>query len=239
MAASAKVQNNWRTILARVFSRDVVQAQKEITRFKIGEGGFNVGPPKTPKTPDETLVDLESEGEPLAGGGTVQFVNGSTAVTGLGTSFLADVSVGDWIKPGPTASSNPYSAGTPGSEEDGWGQVQLVNNNLSITLTANYVGATHLLAEGRPCHKASEPLFTFRKTLAAGDVLFNSVIPAITEITATVGAAEANADQLGGSPEFFELGLFDDDGVMVVYVTFDEEEKIVGVQLVHVIDLTF
>ena len=236
MAVQAIVQNNWRTILARVYAQDVAQPQQEISRFKIGEGGF-VG--ATPITPDATFEDVQGEGTPLAGGGTCEFVNGSADVVGSGTSFLADVAVGDWIKPGPEASPNAYSAGLPGSEEDGWGEVLLVNNNTSITLAAPYIGVSHLLSENRPCHSASEPLFVFRKALGAGDVLFDNVLPAITEITSTLGAAEANADQLGNTPEFFELGLFDADGVMVVYMTFDMQEKIAGVQLVTICDLTF
>jgi len=236
VAVSASVQDNWRTILARVFSRDVVQVQREINRFKIGEGGSSGG---TPITPDSTYVDVEGEGAPLAGGGTVGFTNGTTAVVGVGTSFLADVSPGDWIKPGPEPHSNPYSAGDPGTEEDGWGQVLSVTDNNNIVLTAAYIGATHPTSENRPCHLASEPLFVFRKSLAAGDVLFNSVLPAIVEITSIVAAGEANSDQLGNNPIFYELGLFDEDGVMVVYVTFDAQTKVAGVQLNTIIDLVF
>lgn len=238
MAVSAVVSNNWRTILARVYSRDVAQVQKEIVRFKIGEGGSSGG---VPITPDATFVDLQGEGAPLAGGGTVSFTNGSTAVVGSGTSFLADVSPGDWIKPGPepAVTSTAYSAGEPGTEEDGWGEVLTVTDNTNIVLAANYIGATHGLLENRPCHKASEPLFVFRKDLTAGDVLFTSALPAIAEITCTVGASEANADQLSNTPEFYELGVFDEDGVMVGYFTFDKQEKIVGVQLVTIGDLTF
>lgn len=239
MAVQATVQEDWRTILARVVARDLPDTYADITRFKIGEGGFINVPPKQPVAPVATRTDLDGEGTPLAGGGICEFTNGSTAVTGSGTSFLADVAINDWIKPGPTPSASPLSAGTPGSEEDGWGQVQSVNSNISITLNANYVGTTHLLAEARPCHLAAEPLFVFRKALGAGDVLFSSAVPAITEITAIVAAGEANADQLAAAPEFFELGLFDSNGVMVCYVTFDQETKTVLVQLNHVIQLVF
>jgi hypothetical protein len=117
--------------------------------------------------------------------------------------------------------------------------VLTVNSDISITLAAPYVGSTHLLAEGRACHKADEPLFTFRKALSAGDVLFNSAVPAITEVTAIVAAGEANLDQLGNNPEFFELGLYDSNGVLCVYVTFDLETKSGAVQLNHIIDIVF
>lgn len=238
MAVSGIVSNNWRTILARVYSRDVAEAQEEFVRFKIGEGGESGG---VPITPDATFTDVQGEGAPLASGGTVQFTNGSAFVDGVGTNFIADLSVGEWIKPGPAPHpTNPYSAGDPGTEYDWWGEVKTIHAASGIgavELQLVYPGVTN--PAGRACHKAAAPLYTFRKTLAAGDVLFNSVLPAITEITCTVGAAEANADQLGGTPEFYEVGIFDNDGVMVGYLTFDKQEKIAGVQLVTIGDLVF
>jgi len=244
MAASAVVQVEWRTVLAELWARDIVAAyrtKKDIVRFKIGEGGFINVPPKQPITPDETFTDLESEGVTLPNGGIVEFNNGSPTVTGAGTNFSADVSPGDWFKPGPEPeiSGDPYSAGEPGTEEDIWGQVLSVVLATQITLTAKYAGTTHLFAEARDGRTASEPLFTFRKTLGAGEVLFNSANPAITEVTTNVGSLEANADQLGNPPEFFELALFDENGVMVCYCTFDEVTKISGVQLVTIIDLVY
>jgi len=244
MAASAVVQVDWRTVLAELWARDIVAAYRtkgDIVRFKIGEGGFINVPPKQPITPDENFTDLQSEGATLPSGGTVEFNNGSPTVEGSGTNFSVDVSIGDWIKPGPelAVSGDPYSAGEPGSEEDLWGEVQSVDSPTQITLVANYAGTTHLFAEARDGRTASEPLFTFRKTLGAGEVLFNSVNPAITEVTTNVGALEANADQLGNPPEFFELALFDENGVMVAYCTFDEATKISGVQLVTILDLVY
>lgn len=240
MTASAIIQVDWRSVLSELWARDVVAAyrtKKDIVRFKIGEGGFT-GSPKVPITPDENFIDIQSEGAPFAGGGTVEFTNGSTAVTGVGTSFLADVAVNDWIKPGPepAVSTDPFSAGEPGTEEDGWGQVQTVTDNSNIVLTGNYIGATHLQSETRPGHKASTPLFTFRKTLTAADVLDESANPAITRVTCTVALAEANTTQLAVGPEFFELSLFDENGVMVCYHTFDQEDKIPSISLVHVLD---
>jgi len=237
VAVSAVVANGWREILARVYARDITQALSEIVRFKIGEGGFSGG---VPITPDSTFTDLESEGAPLAGGGTATFNNGSTAVVGVGTSFLADVSPGDWIKPGPTfigVGATPQSAGDPGSEYDEWGQVQSVTDNLNIVLTVGYAGVTTVPV--REVRKALEPFFTFRKTLVAGALVYTSGLPAITEATSTVAAGEANQDQLLNNPVFYELALFDSNGVMVCYCTFDAQTKVSGVQLVTILDLTF
>lgn len=236
MPASAVVSEGFRTTLAKIFARDITQALSEIVLFKIGEGGSSGG---VPVTPVASRTDLESEGEPLSLGGTATFTNGLTAVTGVGTSFLADVSPGDWIKPGPTLTIQatiPESAGDPGTEYDEWGEVLSVNTDTSITLAANYTGAT---VAGREVRKASEPLFTFRKTLVAGDVVFFSSSPAIDEITAIVAAGEANSDQLGNDPEFFELGLFDANGVMLVYITVDLEQKNNTIQLNHIIQIVY
>ena len=236
MAVSAVVSNGWREVLARVFARDIAQAHAEFSRFKIGEGGSSGG---TPITPDATYTDLESEGAPLAGGGTATFTNGSPNVVGVGTSFTTDVSIGEWIKPGPTylgGGATPQSAGDPGSEYDEWGEVQSITDNQNLVLTANYTGVT--TSPVREVRKASEPLFTFRKALTDPDVVYLSGLPAITEITSTVASAEANSDQLGNNPVLYELGIFDSNGVMAIYCTFDAQTKVSGVQLVSILDLT-
>ncbi len=239
MAVQGIIPNVWRTVLARVFARDILDTQAEIVRFKIGEGGFVDVPPKQPIAPVATKTDLDSEGAELTGGGTATFTNALATVTGVGTSFLADLAVGQWIKPGPTPSGFVGSAGVPGSEVDQWGQILTVDNNLQVTLTAPYAGAT---LAGRPVRKttaAQGPLFTFRKTLLAADVTLFSSLPAITEIDAIVLAGEANLDQLGNLPEFFELGLFDTNGVMVAYITFDLQTKSGAIQLNSIIQIVF
>lgn len=228
------LQEGWEAVLARVYARDTADTKADITRFKIGEGAYTGLPPE-PIPPDPTFLDLQSEGEELAGGGVADFTNGSPNVVGVGTSFLADVAPGQWIKPGPTPSADPYSAGVPGSEIDGWGEVFDVLDDTHITLTGNYVGPTTL---GRAVRKADEPLFTFRKDLTAGDVLYTSAVPAIVEILAIVLASEALSDQQGNPPRFFELGVFDANGVMLAYMTFPMEEQ-TGIQFNHLIELIF
>lgn len=232
MAATAVVTEVWRTIIARVLSRDLADSYAEHDFFKIGEGGSSGG---LPVAPDATRTDIAGEGEPLANGGTVAFTNGSATVTGTGTTFTVDVSIGDWIKPGPDFTGVTFgSAGVPGSDVDEWGQVLTVDSDTQITLNATYIGAS---ISGRECRSAPEPYFVFRRTLSAGDVLFNSAVPAITEVTSVVLSTDANLDQLGNAPEFFELGLFDANGVMTVYMTMDQQTKTVSVQLNNVIDI--
>jgi hypothetical protein len=242
VAASASVQRNYRTILARLFSRDLAPAEvlASVAVFKIGEGGHIAG---VPKTPDVTLIDLESEGEVKTGLAT--FTNLSTAVVGDGScTFIADFAVNDWIKPGARTTGAPaasaYAPGYPGTEYDEWGQVQSITDNNNLVLTAPYAGATTPQAR-RPkkATAAQGPLYTFRKALGSADVAFFSAVPAIVEVTATVGGAEGNLDQLGNPANYYELGLFDSNGVMVAYMTFDLQAKVVGVQLVNIMDLVY
>jgi len=242
VAASASIQDNWRTMLARQFSRDLAgvwDTHREIVLFKIGEGGGSGG---SPITPDSTFIDIQGEGE--AKTGVAGFTNGSTAVVGVGTSFDTEFAVGDWIKPGarttgaPTAS--PYAPGYPGTEYDEWGQIIAPITATSITLSAPYAGVT--TPENRVPKKATAaqgPLFTFRKVLGTSDVILFGANPAITEVTTLVAAGEANLDQLSNSPDFYEIGLFDEDGVMVSYCTFDVQTKVIGVQLASIIQLVF
>lgn len=62
-------------------------------------------------------------------GTSASFTNGSTAVTGVGTTWSSHLKAGDKIK--------------ATSHADGvYGEIQSVNSNTSITLTANYSGAT-------------------------------------------------------------------------------------------------
>lgn len=241
---SAIVQEGWREVQARLYALDVAQAFSEPLRFKIGEGGFIDVPPKEPITPDATVDDLFSEGTALASGGTATFTNGNATVVGAGTAFLTDVAPGDWIKPGPTfgvlgglEGANARSAGDIGSEYDVWGEVQTVNSDLSITLTAPYAGPTN--AEARAVHKGEAPFFTFRKNFTPSDVLFTSAVPAITEFTAILLPAEANLNQLGVEPDLFELGIFDSNNVMMVHMTFPLETKTAAIQLNHIIELIY
>jgi len=59
--------------------------------------------------------------------GTVSITNGSNVVTGTGTLWLANVSVGDWIL---------FNATTPTY------QIAGITSNIDLTLTANYSGLT-------------------------------------------------------------------------------------------------
>lgn len=236
MAVSAVVQLGWRSVLSRTYAQNLAPpwSKKDIVRFKIGEGGQIGG---LPITPDESFIDIQGEGERMTG--LCSFSNGIATVIGDGScTFLIDFVAGDWIKPGARVPpTNIFAPGVVGTEYDEWGQILSVDNNNQITLTAPYAGVS--TPEDRPPMKGATPMFVFRKTLTAADVIHLSDVPAITEIINNVGAAEANLTQLGLSPNFYELGCFDSDGVMVCYITFDLKTKIAGVQLVTIGDLVW
>lgn len=225
---NAVVTEGWRTVLAELFARDVVTTQQQIEFFKVGEGGFIDVPPKEPDVPLPDRVDLVSEGVAIAG--TTSFTPASAAVTGIGTSFTTDLTAGEYIKP-----QSDNTAGPAGGEDD-WGQIQSITDDTNLVLTAPWAGIAGFAGTAVT---APEPFFTFRKSLTNGDVLFFSAVPAIVEIGAVVAAAESNANWSGGSPNFFELGLFDAAGVMLVYMTFPLEVKTGAVQLNHIIQLVF
>jgi len=175
VTASASVQDNWRTMLARTFARDLAgvwDTHKNIIFFKIGEGGGSGG---TPITPDSAFIDILGEGE--AKTGLASFSNGVAVVNGVGTSFDTEFAINDWIKPGARTTGaplvSPYSPGYPGTEYDEWAQISGIPSATVINLTAPYAGVS--TPENRVPKKATAaqgPLFTFRKFLVNGDVIF-------------------------------------------------------------------
>lgn len=73
----------------------------------------------------------------------------------------------------------------------------------------------------------------FQKALTADKVEF--VAPTTSKITCTLDLLEGNDNGLGESPTYFEIGLFDSTGKMVIYATFPEETKNATKILTHVI----
>ena len=83
-------------------------------------------------------------------------------------------------------------------------------------------------------------LYTFQKTLIAGDLTIE-VDGTITyaKVRCFVNYGEANDNGFGQYPEFFELGLFDAQGVMLIYATFPGETKNPSKTLNHYIKANF
>lgn len=82
-----------------------------------------------------------------------------------------------------------------------------------------------------------EDQFVFSKVLTSSDLSFIS--PTRVEIRCTVDSGEANEDKVGDNPEFFELGVFDDNGIMILYQTFAKEIKTSSKSLDHKLFVDF
>lgn len=65
------------------------------------------------------------------------------------------------------------------------------------------------------------------------------IAPQQVQVVCTVDVGEANDDGFGNPPEFFELGIFDADGVMLAYSTFPMEVKTADKSLEHVVIIDF
>lgn len=228
----------WRETLARLMARDVVETHSEISWFKVGEGGFtlNSAAVKIPRPPDAARLDLESEGEryPL---GTATFTNGSSIVTGSGTQWLSGPSPkplpGHWVRPGPLEPS-PRSIWQPTTEIDTWNQVSSVASDTQLVLTSPYTGPTVT----RKLRFSGYRHYTFRKILTSVDVTKSATSDEV-DVSAVILPPEGNTNFLGNPPEYLEIGLFDANGVMVSYGTFDMVTKTAANTVTFQIKLKF
>lgn len=76
-----------------------------------------------------------------------------------------------------------------------------------------------------------------QKTLTPADFLFLS--PSTMQIRCLLSPMEGNDDGLGNSPRFFEVGIFDDYGTMVIYATFPEQTKAANKLLTNFVQAYF
>ena len=79
--------------------------------------------------------------------------------------------------------------------------------------------------------------FVYSGSIGVADLAFTA--PNRLEIRVFVDSSEANDDGTGNPPEFFELGIFDAGGTMLVYSTFPLEIKTASKSLEHLIFVDF
>lgn len=82
-------------------------------------------------------------------------------------------------------------------------------------------------------------MYTFEKSFQASDLVLRGVGYATLRCTMLLTEPEGIDDGFlgyGGTPYFFEGGIFDDDGVMLCYFTFDKERKTGSVTITHTVD---
>jgi hypothetical protein len=83
-------------------------------------------------------------------------------------------------------------------------------------------------------------LFAYDKDLTATDLSIE-VDGSITyaKLRCFLDYSEANDDGFGDPPEFFEIGIFDPNDVMLIYATFPGETKNASKTLNHIIKANF
>jgi hypothetical protein len=81
-------------------------------------------------------------------------------------------------------------------------------------------------------------LFTFEKDLSSGDFSFKGTGWATVRATAFLSESEGidDGDSYGGTPYYFEGGLFDENDVLLCYFTFDKQRKLGSATITHQID---
>lgn len=103
---------------------------------------------------------------------------------------------------------------------------------------------------------ATSGLFFYQKTFIPGDILFIS--PASIQFRCFLDLPQANGDPnaepdtalgvdgpknslslSGQPPTFFELGVYDPQGIMVAYGTFPGETKLITKTLNHLVNVNF
>lgn len=65
--------------------------------------------------------------------------------------------------------------------------------------------------------------FYFQKSLANQDISW--IAPSTLVIRCRLDPIESNDDGTGNPPKFFEIGIFDENNVMIIYSTFAEQTK--------------
>lgn len=79
------------------------------------------------------------------------------------------------------------------------------------------VGFTDIVA-------ASDPsLFEYKKFFITTDFAF--IAPSTMQVRCRLVESEANDNGFGESPEFYELGIFDDSDRLLIYCTFSAQTK--------------
>lgn len=78
--------------------------------------------------------------------------------------------------------------------------------------------------------------YVFQKNI--GPTSITVVGDGVVDISCDVTPSEANDDGFGNAPEFWEVGIFTSDGVMLAYRTFNKQTKNSSRALRHVFTLT-
>lgn len=134
----------------------------------------------------------------------------------------------------------------------GTGTVNYKNGALHAEFTNN-VGAGHSVkveykyanvpkqpvASKTQLESQTEPgIFTFKKEFAVTDLIFRGVGLATMRCKCYLSDPEGidDGDSWGGTPYYFEGGIFDKADVLIAYFTFDKERKKGSTTITHTVD---
>lgn len=139
----------------------------------------------------------------------------SSVVTDAWRTKVAQAAVGAAA----VATAHLFVFGCGGWQDDGMGGKEPVPPSKSLTTVTAGTGVYD--------H------YTFTKHFVSTDLVF--LTPTTFEVTCFVTVSESNDDGHGVNPDFYELGIFDAAGTMMVYSTFPKETKDSQTTLRHVI----
>lgn len=88
-----------------------------------------------------------------------------------------------------------------------------------------------------PSFPAPDSNYFFQKSFIAADLV--AIPPQQLRVRCFVDVGEANLDNAGNPPSFFEIGIFDANNTMVAYSTFPMEVKTADKSLEHFLFLDF
>ncbi len=147
-----------------------------------------------------------------------------------------------------TGSFTQTSGGTAGTAE-----VNYKSGNISVefendtgvgnTVVFEYkyanVSLSPLTTKTQLDSQGDTTLFTFEKDLESSDISLRGPGWATARIAVNLTAPEGidDGDSFGGTPYYFEGGIFDEDDVLLVYFTFDKERKTGASIIAHTIDM--
>ena len=115
--------------------------------------------------------------------------------------------------------------------EGGW--TLMGSNKVPVTPTGAETDLEANVDPGDSCATGNERL-RFEKAIGGANISDNGagVLTIVCILDATETGLDSNSKLSGncaGDPELFEIGLFDENGDMMVYATFDERVKQAGV----------
>ena len=82
-------------------------------------------------------------------------------------------------------------------------------------------------------------MYTFTEALAPADLVFDGAGTKTMSISCSMGSTQGNDRGDGGNPTFYEVGVYDNNGVLCLYGTFPGTQKTAGFTLVFDLNAVF